>query len=105
VKLPFEAIIEERTKKGPFTSIFDMVKRVNLRCVNKKSLESLAYSGAFDCFPYHRAQYFSCAKDTTQTGLEIIVQFGQRCQAQAQSTSNSLFGDMVSMDIPTPQMP
>ncbi len=101
-----EYILEERKKKGPFTSIFDMIKRVNIRAANKKSLESLAYSGAFDCFKeYTRAQYFGCAKDSTQTGLDIIVQFGQRYQAQAQSVSNSLFGDMISMDVPTPQLP
>src|SRR4051812_18001163 len=100
-----DCILEERKKNGPFTSIFDLAKRVNLRAVNKRSMESLAYSGAFDCFPYHRAQYFTCAKDTTQTGLDIIVQFGQRYQAQAQTTSNSLFGDLVMVDIPTPQLP
>jgi DNA polymerase-3 subunit alpha len=101
-----ENILEERKKNGPFTSVFDLVKRVSLRAVNKRSLEALAYSGAFDEFKeYHRAQYFGCAKDSTQTGLDIIVQFGQRYQAQAQSTSNSLFGDMVSIDIPTPLLP
>ncbi|GEO08187.1 hypothetical protein SAE01_06830 [Segetibacter aerophilus] len=101
-----ECILEERRKNGPYTSIFDLVKRVSLRAVNKRLMESLAYSGAFDCFKeYHRAQYFGCAKDTTATGLDIIVQFGQRYQAQAQTSSNSLFGDMVSIDIPTPQLP
>jgi DNA polymerase-3 subunit alpha len=101
-----ENILEERSKNGHFTSIFDLVKRVNLRAVNKRSMESLAYSGAFDCFKeYHRAQYFGCAKDTTATGFDIIVQFGQRYQAQAQSSSNSLFGDLTTVDIPTPQMP
>jgi DNA polymerase III subunit alpha len=101
-----ECILEERQRRGPFTSIFDLVKRVNLRAVNKRSMESLGYSGAFDCFKeYHRAQYFGCAKDSTATGFDIIVQFGQRYQAQAQTTSNSLFGDMISMDIPTPQLP
>jgi DNA polymerase-3 subunit alpha len=101
-----EYILEERKKNGPYSSIFDMIKRVNLRAASKKSLESLAYSGAFDCFTeYHRAQYFGCHKDANATGLDIIVQFGQRYQAQAQTTSNSLFGDMIQMDIPTPQLP
>lgn len=100
-----ECILEERKKRGPYNSIFDLVKRVNLRAASKKSLESLAYSGAFDCFKeYHRAQYFS-NKETNVTGLDIIIQFGNRFQAQAQTTSNSLFGDMVSMEIPTPQLP
>ena len=100
-----EFILEERKKKGAFANVFDLVKRVNLRALNKKSLESLAYSGAFDCFKeYHRAQYFQL-KDLNVTGLDIIVQFGNRFQAQAQSVTNSLFGDMITMDIPTPQLP
>jgi DNA polymerase-3 subunit alpha len=101
-----EYILDERKKNGPYTSVFDLVKRVNLRALNKKSLESLIYSGAFDCWTaFHRGQYFGTAKDSTATGLDIIVQFGQRYQAQAQSTSNSLFGDMIQMDIPVPQLP
>lgn len=100
-----ECILEERKNKGRFTSIFDLVKRVNLRAASKKSLESLAYSGAFDCFPeYHRAQYF-INKETNVCGLDIIINFGNKYQAQAQSQVNSLFGDMISLDIPTPQLP
>src|SRR5436853_6330587 len=38
-----ENIIEERNKRGPFNSIYDLAKRVNHRAVNKKSMESLAY--------------------------------------------------------------
>ncbi|HEX8333047.1 MAG TPA: DNA polymerase III subunit alpha, partial [Segetibacter sp.] len=100
-----ECILEERKKKGPYKSIFDLVKRVNLRAASKKSLESLAYSGAFDCFKeYHRAQYF-INKETNVCGLDIIINFGNKYQAQAQNQSNSLFGDMISLDIPTPQLP
>ncbi|TDH26864.1 DNA polymerase III subunit alpha [Segetibacter sp. 3557_3] len=100
-----EYILEERSKNGFYSSIFDLVKRVNLRAVNKKSLESLVYSGAFDCFKeYHRAQYF-INKETNICGLDIIINFGNRYQSQAVSHSSSLFGDMVSMDIPTPQIP
>src|SRR5260221_9195776 len=66
-----EGVIEERHRNGPFTSIFDMIKRINQRTVNKKTLESLAYAGAFDCFPeLHRAQYFFMAPGDTATGLE-----------------------------------
>jgi DNA polymerase-3 subunit alpha len=46
-----EALIAERTAKGPFKDVFDLAKRVNLRTVNKKTFESLAYAGAFDSFP------------------------------------------------------
>ncbi|TSC74997.1 MAG: DNA polymerase III subunit alpha [Parcubacteria group bacterium Gr01-1014_30] len=43
-----EAIVEERKNKGPFSSIFDFVKRVASKDLNKKSMESLIKAGAFD---------------------------------------------------------
>src|SRR6478609_1603184 len=68
------SLIEEREKNGPYISIFDMVKRINQRTVSKKTLESLAYAGAFDCFPqFHRAQYFHVAPGDSITGLEKII--------------------------------
>ncbi|WP_431209829.1 DNA polymerase III subunit alpha [Puia sp. P3] len=60
-----ESIIEERHKEGNFKSMFDLIKRVNQRAVNKKTLESLAYAGSFDCFTeFHRAQYFFMPPET-----------------------------------------
>ena len=44
------AIIEERTKNGKFTSIEDFFERVNHKNLNKKSVEALAKSGAMDDF-------------------------------------------------------
>ena len=102
-----ESLIEEREKNGPFVSIFDMIKRVNQRTVNKKTLESLAYAGGFDCFPdMHRAQYFFTPPNDTSTGLEKIVRFGNIFQAQNTQTSNTLFGDLPAvMDIAPPKIP
>ena len=40
-----ESIIHERKKNGAFKNIFDFIKRINQRTVNKKTLESLAYAG------------------------------------------------------------
>ncbi len=100
-----EGIIEERTKKGSYPSIFDLVKRVNQRAVNKKSLECLAYSGAFDCFQdMHRAQYFHIADGDSITGLEKIIKFGNIFQAQSLNVTNTLFGDLPSMQIPSPKI-
>ena len=78
-----ENIIEEREKHGTFTSIFDLDKKSQQRTVNKKSLESLAYAGAFDCFKnFHRAQYFFTAPGETYNSLEKIIKFGNQYQAQ-----------------------
>ncbi|MBO9151872.1 DNA polymerase III subunit alpha [Chitinophaga sp. GCM10012297] len=98
-----ENIIEEREKDGAYKSIFDMIKRVNQRAVNKKSLEALAMSGALDCFPeLHRAQYFHQAEGTT--GLEKIIRFGQQVAAGS-STSGGLFGDAFMDEIQPPKIP
>jgi DNA polymerase-3 subunit alpha len=100
-----ENIIEEREKRGSFSSIYDLIKRVNQRTVNKKSLESLAYSGAFDCFKNtHRAQYFYVAPGDTINGLEKIIRFGGQYQAQLSSNTNTLFGDLQMAEISAPPL-
>ena len=45
-----DAIVEERQKNGEYKDIFDFVSRINVRQVNKKSLESLALAGALIVF-------------------------------------------------------
>ena len=45
------SIIEERRNNGPFSDIFNFMERVPSTSVNKKGVEALAYSGAFDSFP------------------------------------------------------
>ncbi len=101
------AVIEEREKGTPFTSIFDLIKRINQRTVSKKTLESLAYAGAFDCFPdMHRAQYFYIAPGDTSTGLEKIIRFGNVVQAQNVQHSNTLFGDSgADFEVRPPKIP
>ena len=86
-----DAVIEERTKGGIFTDIFDFITRVNLRTVNKKTLESFAYAGAFDCFTdLHRAQYF----DETDGGslIEKLIKYANKFHENASAGQNSLFG-------------
>jgi DNA polymerase III subunit alpha len=101
-----EAIITERKRNGNYTTIFDLVKRVNQRAVNKKTLESLAYAGSFDCFKeMHRAQYFFIPPGDTSTGLEKIIRFGNIYQSNSNQNSNSLFGDLTMPDIATPKLP
>ena len=88
-----ESIIQERNANGPFQSIFDLTRRANLRTVNKKSLEALAYAGAFDCFTqYHRAQYFMPDKKDGLSLLEKAVKYGNNLQNSSTMQQNSLFG-------------
>ncbi|MEO8412704.1 MAG: DNA polymerase III subunit alpha [Ginsengibacter sp.] len=100
-----ENIIEERVKHGAFSSIYDLIKRVNQRTVNKKSLESLAYAGSFDCFnTIHRAQYFFVAPGDTINGLEKVIRFGNQYQAQLSGSTNTLFGDLQMSEVVAPPM-
>jgi DNA polymerase-3 subunit alpha len=102
-----ESIIAEREKGGHYTNIFDFIKRINQRSVNKKTLESLAYAGGFDCFTeHHRAQYFAIPEGETATGLERVIRYGQIISTQNATTANTLFGDLpVTMEIPPPRIP
>lgn len=101
-----ESIIAEREKNGPYATIFEMIKRINQRTVNKKTLESLAYAGAFDCFTdFHRAQYFNIPSGDTTNGLEKISRYGQIWHTQSQTNTNTLFGNLSeNMDAPVPKI-
>lgn len=102
-----ENIIKERRQDGPYKDVFDFIRRVNQKAVNKRTLESLIYAGGFDRFPQlHRAQYFCIAEGETQTGLEKITKFGSIVQAQTINSTNTLFGDLPAvMDIKHPHIP
>lgn len=100
-----ENLLEERKKDGPFKNIFDFIKRVNQRAVNKKSLEAMVMSGAFDSFPeLHRAQYFHKPEGEALTGLDKIVKFGQQVTAGS-SNMGSLFGADDMPDVEPPKIP
>ena len=102
-----ENIILERKQKGAYTDVFDFIKKVNQRAVNKKSLETLAYGGAFDCFTqFHRAQYFYLPEGEKTTGIEKMIAFGQATTQQETGNNNTLFGDLPNaLDVPVPKIP
>lgn len=84
-------IIAEREKNGHFTDIFSFVERVDLRTVNKKTLESLAMAGAFDGFTsYHRRQYLFAANGE-QNLLVKAIQYGNQIKQEKASAQQSLF--------------
>jgi DNA polymerase III subunit alpha len=100
-----ESIIGERDKEGPFKDIWDFASRLNLRAVNKKTFESLAYAGGFDSFPeLHRAQYFH-APEGDLSGLEKIIKYGGATQAEKLSTQVSLFGGAGGGAVSKPKLP
>ena len=88
-----ETIIDNR-KEAPYTSVFDLTKRVDLRAANKKAMENLALAGGFDSFKgAHRAQYFNPDGDGILF-LEKALRFGAKYQENENSAQTNLFGDI-----------
>jgi DNA polymerase-3 subunit alpha len=78
-----EAIIEAR-KDGEFADLFDFCERVDLRKVNKRVIESLVKSGAFDSTGAKRSALMAVFDDA--------VSLGQKIQEERESSQVSLFG-------------
>jgi DNA polymerase III alpha subunit/intein/homing endonuclease len=102
---PVQEILDARKKGIFFTNIFDFVKRLNLRSVNKRCLESLVLGGAFDFVTgVHRAQYFA-ASERFDTLIDHVLKFGKDHQDSASTAANSLFGAGAAMELAEPKMP
>lgn len=96
-------LIEEREKNGLYKNIYDLVERVNLNALNKKTLEAMAVAGAFDCFPeISRAQYFSL--DTKGLSfIESLIRYGNNAKTVKNSSKMTLFGDAGGFEIIRPE--
>ncbi len=71
-------------RDGPFTTIFDLCERVDLRLCNKRVFEALIASGALDNLGGHRAQYWAVLDSALQ---EASLKQQERAAGQV-----SLFG-------------
>ena len=54
-----ESIVQEREKNGEYKSLYDFIKRMDGGAINKRCIESMILSGAFDCFNVYRSQLMS----------------------------------------------
>jgi len=80
------AIIEERARGGPFKNFEEFLMRIQHKDLNKKSLESLTKSGAFDSLGVERKQLLE--------NMEEILKFANAMKrGAAAGQSNSLFGE------------
>jgi len=82
-----DAILAERARGGPFRSLDDFCRRVDLRALNKRVIESLIKAGALDAFgPRERllAALDSCLAS---------AQAAQRAEARGQASLFALLGE------------
>lgn len=104
-----QAIIEERKEKGSYKSVFDFVRRINLRAATKRTLENLIVGGGMDSFTnLHRGTYFKCDTENAPSFLEKLIRFGQAYQNGLNSSQGSLFdapGADGEMEMPEPTIP
>ena len=94
------AIVEERKENGNYVSFSDFVSRVDLRSANKRTLESLAYSGGFDSFGINRSQYFE--QENEQSYIEKMIKFGNKIQDAKNSNQFNMFGETSDSIIKPP---
>ncbi len=99
------SIVDERKENGPYKSVFDFVRRINLRAANKRTFESLAYAGGLDSFDIHRATYFFTEGNDNGNFLERVIRYGSSHQEGVNSAQVSLFGDDTAVDMPEPKIP
>ncbi len=100
-----ETIVEERKAQGPFESVFDLAKRIDLRAANKRAFENMALAGAFDSLGnHHRAQYFFSDANGIPF-LDKAVRFGQKYQEGKNSMQVNIFGEAEESFLQTPEFP
>jgi DNA polymerase III subunit alpha len=83
-----DTVVRAREETGRFENLFDFCRRVDLRLVNKKCLESLVQAGAFDSMGKNRAEFME--------NLERAVSFGQAAQSSRMNGQSNLFDATLS---------
>ena len=78
-------VVEVREAGGAFESLYDFARRVDMRLVNKRAIENLARSGAFDCVEPNRAMVLANAAMLQNIGVLAVK--------ERESSQVSLFGE------------
>ena len=78
-----DSIVGARNTGGPFSSLYDFARRVDLRKVNKRVVESLVKCGAFD--------FSNISRSKLMGALDRAVDLGQRHQEGARKGQMSIF--------------
>ena len=94
-KQAIEHLVDVRAGR-PFKSIGDFATRIDPRFFNKRTLESLASAGAFDCVEAKRGRFVE--------GLDAIMAASQRNRSDAVLGQAALFGGAESEEIRLPDV-
>jgi DNA polymerase-3 subunit alpha len=83
-----DAIIQERRKAGDYRSLYDFTERVDLRQVQRNTIEALVKCGAFSSVSEKRAPLLHV--------LERAVEMGQQAQVDKRNGQLAMFGSTTS---------
>ena len=75
-----------RKQLGPFKDLFDFCHRIDLKKINKRTLEALIRSGALDCLGLERS--------TIMAQLPEAVQAADQARSNRESGMMDLFGEV-----------
>ena len=89
-----EAIMEEREKNGPFKNLHDFVDRMDTSQANRRVVEALICSGAFDSTGYTRMQLMRFVDKNNPENIIDAAARQQKVRAAGQFSMFDLFGDV-----------
>ena len=92
-----QQIVAERRENGNYKSIEDFFSRIDIRQVNKRTLENLICAGALDCFDYSRERLLA--------GLDRLVAHANRTAQDRETGQNDMFGDAANGEAQKIEMP
>ena len=89
-----DAIMAERSQGGPFKSLHDFVDRVDSSQANRRVVEALIKSGAFDSTGYPRKQMMSFVDKNDPSNIIDAAAKRQKDRACGQSSLFDMFADV-----------
>lgn len=81
-----QSVIDSRRQFGPYTDLFDFCHRIDLKKINKRTLEALIRAGALDCLGIERASLMA--------QLPEAVQAAEQAPSNRESGIMDLFGEV-----------
>ncbi len=81
-----QSVIESRQKYGHYKDLFDFCHRIDLKKINKRTLEALIRSGALDCLGIERSNLMA--------QLPEAVQAAEQARANRETGIMDLFGEV-----------
>ena len=85
-------VVNEREKNGKFKNLYDFVRRVNPKDINKLQLEGLVKAGAFDCIEKNRKKLFD--------SILNLIQINKNLNEEKINKQTSLFSEKSDLQNP-----